>query len=218
MILALYGAGGVGKEIMELISAYNKRTNQWEDFLFIDDVTQEKEIMGYEVYSFSEFTKRYAPEDNVEIIITLGDPINREKLFHKLKNEGYQFGKAIFDSPFVSMQAKYGRGVLIYANTLPGSVEIGDNVMILGGADIGHEAVIGNHCVISSQVFIGGHTVVGNNVFIGAHAALKDSISVGNNAAISLGAAVFNSVPENAFAFGNPARSMQRRDNEHLFG
>lgn len=218
MILALYGAGGLGKEIMEMLSIQNERTSRWEKLLFIDDVTQEKEIMGCEVYPFVEFKKHYAPDSNVEILISLGDPINREKLFHRVEEEGYKFANYIDDMSFISPQAKYGRGVMIYANSLPSTVEIGDNVMIFGGAEIGHETVIGNHSIIGSQTFIGGHTVIGNNVFIGAHAALKDSISVGNNAAIALGAAVFNDVPDNSFAFGNPARAMRRKDNKNLFG
>jgi maltose O-acetyltransferase len=52
-----------------------------------------------------------------------------------------------------------------------------------------------------------GKVVIGENVLIGSNVKILKGVRIGNNAVIANGAVVTRSIPENAMAFGNPARA-----------
>ena len=52
-IIAIYGCGGLGREIADLVS----RLNKWERIVFVDDSVKSKVVDGIEVYSFDEVIK-----------------------------------------------------------------------------------------------------------------------------------------------------------------
>lgn len=218
MVLAMFGAGGSGQEAIEVIAAENAKTHQWEKILFVDDVTKEKEVVGFPVYSFSAFQELYAPEDDVEFLISLGDPDSREKVYYKIQDAGYRFGRFISEDCFISPTAKIGNGVMISRSRVFSSVEIGDNTMVMGFNEIGHDSIIGSHSIFVCHVFVGGHSMLGNNLFVGSNSSFKDSITVGNHSVISLGTAVLKNVPENSVVIGNPGKILPRRENAPLFG
>ncbi len=77
--------------------------------------------------------------------------------------------------------------------------------------------VIGDHVRVGANVFIGGHVEVGDNSFLGIGSLLKDRIHIGKESVIALGAAVFNDVPNNATAAGNPARIVAEDRSGYLY-
>jgi maltose O-acetyltransferase len=80
--------------------------------------------------------------------------------------------------------------------------------------------MLGTHCEIidsdfhdlhpdrrSDGVAKMGKVVIGENVLIGSNVKILKGVRVGNNAVIANGSVVTRSIPENAVAFGNPARA-----------
>jgi maltose O-acetyltransferase len=88
------------------------------------------------------------------------------------------------------------------------------------GIFIGKRSLLGSHCEIIDSDFHDlhpdrrangvaktGKVVIGENVLIGSNVKILKGVRIGDNAIIANGAVVTRSVPENAVAFGNPARS-----------
>ena len=73
MKLAIYGTGGAGREMHELIvycAALNKR---WTEIVFIDDTKEAGVCYGARMFPFEAFQREFA-RDEIEAIIAVGEP------------------------------------------------------------------------------------------------------------------------------------------------
>lgn len=189
---------------------------KWDDIVFIDDVIGVNETYGVKVFTFEELKKEFKP-DEIEIIITVGDPSSREMMYNRVKEAGYKLGTWIDPRADVADSVEIGEGVIITNSFIGSNIIIGDNSVISNMAMVGHDIVIGKHVNVSAGAFIGGHCNIGDKAFIGPKAALKDSLNIGAEAVIGLNAAVYKDVPDGMLAFGNPARNLTREKSDKLF-
>ena len=208
MILALYGAGAMGREFLEIA----KEQGTWSDIVFIDDNAAEETVSGAKVYSFQAFHNRFTA-DQVRFVISIGEPKYRLEAYEHMKQAGYIGGLLVHPEFYVAPDAEIGEGAALCFGSFVGSkARIGCNFYASVRASIGHDSVIGDHTRVGAGAFIGGHTTVGNNSFIGSGAMLKDRIRVGSGCVVALGAAVFSNVPDGATVVGNPARVVKSLD------
>lgn len=210
MILAIYCAGGLGMQTLELAWAINR----WEKIIFVDDVTEEKFVSGVPVYRFDELEQF---GNNVEFVIANGEPAYRKMLFDKIESSKYPFTNIISPWTPVLTGTKIGKGCIIFDAGISVSVEIGDNVFIDSKAIIGHHTSVKSHCVISAMVFAGGHTEISEQVYVAPGAMLKDRIKIGESAIISMGAVVLRSVKALAIMVGNPAKKIGENTERKVF-
>lgn len=210
MILAIYCAGGLGREVIE----FARSINRWENIIFVDDVTSEKVISDANVFRFSEVEQF---RGNLEFVIANGEPAVREVLYHKIKDAGYPLGTLI--SPYCSILSKteIGEGCILYDCGISTNVCIGPNVLMNGKVLIGHDTTVGAHCVLSALSFLGGDTHLEERVYVGPGGMIKDRIHVGRDAIISLGAVVLRNVRAESIVIGNPARKLGNNEEKTVF-
>lgn len=202
MILALYGAGAIGREFRQLA----EESGDWSGVVFIDDHAEARELSGCPVYRFQPFRARFSPEE-VRFVVAVGEPKFRLEAFERMIRAGYRGGVLRHGTAYVSPDAEIGEGTAVCRGVHIGSrARIGKNCYLSVGANIGHDAAVGDHTRLGVNAFVGGHTVIGTNAFIGAGALLKDRIKVGGSSVVALGAAVFEDVPDCVTVIGNPAR------------
>jgi len=202
MILALFGAGAMGREF-RLIA---EESGAWSGIVFIDDHAKAKELAGCPVYSFQEFRTKFRPEE-VRFIVAIGEPKFRLEAFERMTRAGYTGGLLAHSSAHISPDAEVQEGTAVCQGVFIGSqAKVGVNCYLSLNACVGHDAVVGDHTRLGANAFVGGHTVIGENVFIGAGALLKDRIHIGSSSVVALGAAVFEDVPDCVTVIGNPAR------------
>ena len=202
MILALFGAGAMGREFRMIA----EESGEWSGIVFIDDHAKAKELSGCPVCSFQEFRTRFSPEE-VRFVVSIGEPKFRLEAFERMIRAGYTGGRLVHSSAYISPDAEVGEGTAVCQRAFIGSrAKVGRNCYLSLNACVGHDAVVGDHTRLGVNAFAGGHTVIGGNAFIGAGALLKDRIRVGSSSVVALGAAVFADVPDAVTVIGNPAR------------
>lgn len=218
MILAIYGTGGSGKELFERIKYVKELDEAWTNIIFIDDTKSEGVFCDCRMMPFCTFVKEYEITD-VRIAIAVGEPVYREMLYNKVKEEGYILGTIIDPTAKVAKSAFIGEGVIIKDDvSISSDAVIKDNVYINGMAMIGHNAVIGEHSQISSYSAVAGHAIIGKKVFVGIMSCVRDRVNVGEASIISMGAAVLKDVPEKRIVMGNPARVIAENENGLVWG
>ena len=217
MKLAIYGTGGAGREMHELIvycAALNKR---WTEIVFIDDTKEAGVCYGARMFPFEAFQREFA-RDEIEAIIAVGEPSARKALYERLKDAGYRLATIVHPTSVVSPSAVLGEGVIIKDSiSISSDAVIKDNVCVNGISMIGHGVEIGEHCEISSHVVVAGNTKVGPGVYIGISASIRDHIEIGENGIISMGAVVLRSVRPNMTVIGNPAREIAENKKQKVF-
>jgi sugar O-acyltransferase (sialic acid O-acetyltransferase NeuD family) len=203
--IVIFGAGGLGKEVLELIHQINKNDYRWNVAGFFDDtLTPGTVVNGIVVLGnlkslqLSEFKNVAVAIGNPEARANLIDILSAEKTLPVLihpsatvseKNVFVEYGTIIAACVFLSVNVKIGSGVLL-------------NV----GCSIGHDVEIGDFCTINPGVRVSGSVKVGDFVFVGVGAILNNNISIANYAKIGAGAVVIKSIEKKSTVFGNPAR------------
>ena len=57
MKLAIYGTGGSGRELYEIIMITREWDEKWEEFVFIDDTKPDGEFLSCRMVTFQTFEK-----------------------------------------------------------------------------------------------------------------------------------------------------------------
>lgn len=219
MILGIYGTNGMGREIREIAMLINEKAEKpvWDKIVFIDDTKEKGELKGCEMLPFRDLTEKYPPSE-IQIVIGMGEPAYKDRVWEKVRKQGYSLATVIHPDAEISPSARIGEGVVVRKGSLiSADSTVGDNVIIQSYVIIGHDTKIGNHCQISSFTDVAGHCVVGDRVFMGIGSGIKENTTIGSDAVVSMGAMVMKDLPESVVAMGNPARVIKENTEKRVF-
>ena len=219
MLLAIYGSGGLGREILQLVKDINSNFIQYNELVFINDDKTEKDIKvdGIVVTTFDKTISKYN-KNEVKFIIGIGEPVVRKKKYDLIKKNGYYLATLIHPSLSLSKTIFIDEGTIINKYTfISTNVRIGKNSYIQPFAAIGHDVVIGDNCVISSHTTIGGHCSIENNSFIAMNVPIREGINIGEDCIIGMGSIITKNVPNNTITAGAIGREIQKPNNKLVF-
>ncbi|WP_158096078.1 acetyltransferase [Cloacibacillus sp. An23] len=211
--LLIYGASGLGREILDMIEEINSITPQYKIEGWIDDgvpsgaVINNVTVLGNINY--------IATVDSCAVVLAIADPNIKEQLYNKIKAENTQivFPIIVHPSSSVSPLSELDEGVIITRFCwVTANTRIGKCVLLNTRCDVGHDSRIGNFSSLMPSVNISGNVTTGKKVYIGVQSALLQGLSIGDNAIIGMGSKVMTNVPPNCTVLGNPAKIIQRRE------
>ena len=217
MVLGIYGTGGSGQEVYEILECNESIRTQWSEVVFIDDTREKGTFRDCQMMPFAEFVQMYKTLD-AEIVIAVGEPKYRKILGEKVRTNGYELATIIHPLAFVSPTARIGKGVVLQESVyVSAGADVGNNTYVNGKTIIGHNVTIGENSQISSFAIIAGTTTVGENAYIGVSSAIRDHLHIGDNVVVSMGAMVMKDVRDNKIVMGNPAREMAENTDKQVF-
>lgn len=215
-VLGIYGAGGLGREVLELADIINMQSHYWEKIIFIDDNNNLKEINNAKVYAYQEAKELY--KDTIESVIAIGEPEIKCKLYEKLLYDKIDFATLIHPDIHIPKTTSIGKGTIINVGAfISCNMKIEENVYIQPHVNIGHDCVLRMGCVISGFVNIGGDCYIGKSSYIGLSTCVKQGIRIGDGTIIGMASAVYKDIPSDVIAMGNPARIMKKNENKRVF-
>lgn len=215
MILGVYGASGLGREVNIVAQKINAIEHRWEKIIYIDDNESITEVLGVPSYSFQRAREEIS---DLEVVIAIGEPTTREKVYNKVIESGVKLATLIHPGVYIDNSTTVGAGVIICEGvTVTSCVQIDDNVYVQPHAVIGHDIHIGKHSVIGSNVEIGGANEIGERVFIGFMVGTLQGLKIGDDAEISAGSIVFRDIEPGMIVMGNPARVIRRNEGKGVF-
>lgn len=205
--VVIVGAGGFGREVIEIFKDLNSISEEWDVLGFIDDNKSlwSKEINGIPVIGGLDWL--IENRKNVGCVVAVGDPSSKKLIVDKLEQNDVIFYNAIHPSVIKSELVAFGQDVIICAGViLTVNISIGDHVCINLNSTVGHDAIIENHCSIMPNATISGNDNIGECSYIGTGATIIHGIKIGNNSTIGAGAVVVNDIPDDVVAVGVPAK------------
>ncbi len=217
MVLYVYCAGGFGKEVMDVARRVNARDGHWDEIYFIDDSVAESERYGASVLRFDQVVQSGGVAD-AQFVIANGEPEVRRKIVAKLDGQNANLGRVIDINSVVVGSACLEPGVVVTPLcSISSDAYVGRNVCVNTMSIIGHDVRVEMNAVISSKVNLGGACVVGQGSYIGMGAMIKEGVRIGANSIVGMGSVVYNDVPDNMIALGNPARVMRPNTDKKVF-
>ena len=213
--IVVYGGGALGLEAISYLKdlqLQDPSANERHELVGIIDegvarVSDAEAIYGSSLSSWkSEDEVQWKPGDR--ILIAVGEPVVRYKLFKRLSAKKLEFFTLIHPSAYVASTATIGQGVLIAPFSFVGPfTNIGDNIVLNTYASAGHDCIIGCSSVLSPYAALNGSAKVGKAVFLGSGSIVLPSVTVGENSKVSAGCVLSRDVEANSLAAGNPVKS-----------
>ena len=214
-VLGIWGAGGLGREVLELAKIVNGRDKRWDSFIFIVDGATVSEVNGAKVIEYEDAKKKF---DGLEVIIGIGEPAVREEKFNLLKNDGIATPSLIHPDVHIPDTTQIGEGTVIqYGCFISSDISIGDNVFVQPQCNIGHDDELADGCIISGFGNLGGYVSIGKYTYIGLSVAVKEQVNIGSYSIVGMGSIVYKDIPDEMIALGNPARPIAGNTDRIVF-
>jgi len=215
MEIAIYGAGGFGREVAWLIQSCNQNQTIYKVVCFIDD-DEKKQGQVLNTIPVVSLKKAYTSFPFAKVVRAVGNPGISEITLQKAADIGFGFETIIHPGTEKSEWIEIGLGSVICAkNILTTNIQLGKHVQINLGCTIGHDSIIGDFTTLSPGVHVSGWVYFGKKVYVGTGAVIingssKKPIKIGDNAIIGAGACVTKSIPTGITVVGIPAERIKK--------
>ena len=195
--IIIYGGGGHGKTLIELIRAMGV----YQIVSIIDDGIDEiEEILNIPIVGGNDIlSDLYSSGVHLAVnaVGGVGDTSIRVKVFQRLGEAGYVCPPLLHPLAYVEPSATLSPGVQVFAHAYVGSeARIGFGVIVNTGSIISHGCTVGDYAHISPGAILAGDVTIGNSVLIGMGTTVNLGVEIGSGARIGNGATIKENVPE----------------------
>ncbi len=210
--IAIYGAGGFGREVACLLNKINEVEPTWELVGFFDDGIEKGTQVSHFGKILGGIDELNAWPTELSIAITIGDPKTVQHIISNVINANIQFPNIIAPTVYFAdpESFKIGKGNIIQKHcSFSCDVTIGDfNVM--DGADVfGHDDVVGSFNTFMPAMRISGEVTIGDGNFFGVGSIILQQIKIGNNVRLGAGSVLMRKPKDGCLYMGNPAKKME---------
>ena len=211
--IAIYGAGGFGREVACLIYRINEKTPTWNLIGFFDDNPKLKSQM---ISHFGpclggmEELNNYPKE--LAVVMALGNSHTTKHLVESIQNERISFPNLIDRSFYLADPETFqiGKGNIIMG---PGAatcdVSLGNFNVLNGSVVLGHDVKIGSFNTIMPAVRISGEVIIGEGNFFGVGSIVLQQLNIGNNVRLGAGGVLMTKPRDGQLYIGNPAKKTE---------
>lgn len=208
--IAIFGAGGFGREVMTLIQNINQVEEIWNIIGFFDDgVPVDTLVHGLPVLGgVSKMNEWKTP---LSVAVAIGTPRIKKSVLNKIDNPLIDFPALVHPSVIIGDKnyVSLGKGCIICANSvLTCDISVGDFVILNLACTVGHDAIVGSYSAFMPTCNISGEVVIGEGVYCGTGVNIINQTSIGSDTIVDAGAVVTKPLPANCTAVGVPAKAV----------
>lgn len=209
--IAIFGAGGLGKEVATTILRINRGEKEptWNLIGFYDDGKEKGTPISHYGKVLGGIKEVNEVREPLCLVIAIGTPITLRAVREKITNPLISYPNIIFE-PFDCADystLKIGEGNIIqgycYASC---DVKIGSFNVLNSLIVIGHDTTIGDYNVIMPSVRISGEVTMGNCNLLGVSSIVLQQLKIGNGVRLGAGAILMTKPKDNCTYIGNPAK------------
>lgn len=206
--IAIYGAGGFGREVACLIHNINEVELIWNLVGFFDDgieIGTKVSNLGVVLGGMEELNRWERP---LSIVVAIGSPTLVKKIVENTINLFVEFPNIIHPSFYIADKDSFriGKGNIIQRNcSVSCDVEIGDFNVFNGTVSLGHDDKIGSYNTLMPAVRISGEVTIGDTNFFGVGSIVLQQLKIGNSIRLGAGSVLMTKPKDGKLYIGNPA-------------
>jgi sugar O-acyltransferase (sialic acid O-acetyltransferase NeuD family) len=209
--IAIYGAGGFGKEVACILNKINEQVPTWHLIGYLDDgIEAETPISHFgKVLGGFDFLNIY-PEP-LSVVFAIGSPQIIKKIVSRISNNKIDFPNIIHPEVFFADPSSLtiGKGnVVVRACSFSCDVTIGDFNQLNSISSLAHDVKVGSYNVFMPLSRISGGAEIGDLNVFGIGSVVLQYVKVGSNTRIAPGSYVMRKTRDGFLYMGNPARKI----------
>lgn len=203
--ILIVGAGGLGKELVDLIRAIG----EYEIAGFLDDDPEKQNTMVNQVPVLGTAMQLAQYKGVKNLAIAIAKPELKRKIVQAAENAGFSFPNLIHPTVSLGSHVSLGKGNILCANTVISTeVTLHDFVTVNPQCGIGHESTLHSFSTLYWGVHIGGNVTMGEGCELGTHACVIQGLSIADDIVLGAGAVAVKNISEQGTYVGVPARKM----------
>lgn len=209
--IAIYGAGGLGREVAGGIKRINNNSTdeRWELVGFYDDRLEVGSKVSHYGTVLGGMEELNSVNEPMALAIAVGAPKSRKLIHDRITNPNIYFPNIIAPSFKVLDPETFsiGQGNIIQDNcSATCDVTIG-NFNVFNGSDVmGHDDVIGDFNVIMPGVHLSGEVTIGHCNLLGVDSVVLQQITIGDNVTLGAGSVLMTKPKDGLTYIGVPAK------------
>ncbi len=205
MKLAIYGAGGHAKVVVELAKQLGYQTiclfdERWQEL----GETEGCQVIG----GWSEMLNFFTTNTDYDVHVAIGNNSTRLSRLQQLQRLGLKLPILIHPKAYVCASARLGEGSVVMANsTISVGVSLGIGNIINHNSSVDHDAELGDCVHVCPGVHLAGEVSVGDESMLGIGSCVIQGIVIKERVLVGAGAVVVKDVKSAEKVFGNPAKT-----------
>lgn len=209
MKIAIYGAGGFGKEVACLIERINRNGGDWELIGFYDD----SKLLGSSVSRHGQVLGGMDALMKVDEPLAIAIAINDNKVVRRIREEitnaNISFPNLIDPSLFLVDEQTFsmGEGNIIQNDCMIScDVVMGNFNLINDHVVVGHDNHIGDFNGLMPAAHLSGGITIGDNNLLGVACVVLQGMTIGNGVTLGANSVLMTQPRDNSTYLGVPAK------------
>jgi sugar O-acyltransferase (sialic acid O-acetyltransferase NeuD family) len=211
--LVIVGAGGHGRELLDVVEAINSARPSLNFLGFLDDDEEAaREPLARRGGAIVGPVARLASID-ASFAIGAGSGQVRRRIDALASGHRRQPASLCHPCATVGSDVRLGPGAVVAAGArITTNVSTGRHVHLNVNAIVSHDCVLGDYVTLSPGSQLSGGVVAHDGVLLGAGAVVIQGVVIGAGSVIGAGACVVRDIPPGVVAAGVPARVVRAVD------
>ena len=208
--LVIIGAGGHGRELLDIVEAVNAVSPTFEFLGFLDDGPGPWERVERRGATVLGPVGRLTDLD-AQYSIGIGSPEDRCRIDGFATESDCQGATLVHPQATITSDVRAALGLVMAAGSrITTNVTVGRHVHLNLNATLSHDCEVGSYSVLNPGAHVSGDVVLGESVVVGSGAVVREGRKVGDRTVIGAGAVVITNLPADSTAVGVPAKVIDR--------
>ncbi len=211
--IAIFGAGGFGREVACLINIINKKEPEWRLVGFFDDNPNLKgRMISHFAPCLGGMDDLNAYTSELALVIPIGNSAAIRSIVGRINNPNVYYPNLIHPDIIFSDPETFriGKGnILQIGCNFSTNISIGDFNILNGEIALGHDDTIGSFNVFMPDVRVSGTVKIGDNNFFGVGSIILQTLEIGNNVRLGAGSVLMKNPKDGKLYVGLPAKKVE---------
>lgn len=206
--IIIVGAGGFGREVLDVIRATDPDGSQWSFLGFVADTEPESQVLERIEANWIGTVDNYLSKPvSGHFVIGIGDPKTRRQLAKLFTDAGMRPAKLIHPNASIGADVEIEEGSVICSHvSITTNVRIGKHVHLNLNSTVGHDTEIGHFVTINPLSAVSGDVKIEDEVTLGTNCAVIQGLTIKTGATVGAGAVVVKAVDAHSTVVGVPAK------------
>jgi sugar O-acyltransferase (sialic acid O-acetyltransferase NeuD family) len=209
--IVIVGAGGFGREVLDVVEAINAAGGELDFRGFIDDGPVDDELLtrrSARLLGASDALR----EMHVSFVVAIGSGTARRSVVDRLTGGVTAPAVLVHPAATVGGDNRIGPGCILTAGSrVTTNIRLGAHVQLHVNSTVGHESVLRDYVSVFPGATVSGNVTIGAGATIGTGANVLPGVTIGEGAFVGAGAVVTKDVEPGQTVVGSPAKPIRAR-------